>query len=123
MGRVRDAGWAIDPTSGRRVAGGPAARSVLSFLEYWERWAETWEFQALLGARAVAGDEALGRRFVANAHDVAYPRDAHARAGRAIRRMRVRMEEERVKPRGRGGSTSSWATVGWPTCSSPSSCR
>ena len=31
-----------------------------SYLAYWDRWAETWEFQALLKARAVAGNRSLG---------------------------------------------------------------
>ena len=33
---------------------------------YYERWAKTWEFQALLKARAVAGDSALGAAYVAS---------------------------------------------------------
>src|SRR5206468_7147009 len=74
MRRVRDAGWQIDPNLRPEGRSGPPARSMGSYLEYWDRWAETWEYQALLGARAVAGDEALGRRFVSNAADVAYPR-------------------------------------------------
>ncbi len=31
---------------------GPLVRSLASFEAYWERWAEPWEFQALLKARA-----------------------------------------------------------------------
>ena len=31
---------------------------------YYERWAKTWEFQALLKARPVAGDLELGQQFV-----------------------------------------------------------
>ena len=30
---------------------------------YYERWAKTWEFQALLKARPVAGDLAVGREY------------------------------------------------------------
>ena len=77
---------------------GPLARSLVSYLEYWERWAETWEFQALLRARPIAGDELLGRRFVSNASDFAYPEALTLEQVVAIRRMRVRMEEERVRP-------------------------
>jgi glutamate-ammonia-ligase adenylyltransferase len=67
-------------------------------MEYWERWAETWEYQALLRARFVAGDEHLGRRFLSNAADFAYPEAITFEQVAAIRRMRVRMEEERVRP-------------------------
>ena len=35
---------------------GPIARSLESYTQYYERWAEPWEFQALLRARPVAGD-------------------------------------------------------------------
>ncbi len=42
---------------------GPLVRSLASYEAYWDRWAQTWEFQALLKARPVAGDPALGERF------------------------------------------------------------
>ena len=102
MARVRDAGWRVDADLRPEGRAGPLARSLASFLEYWQRWAETWEFQALLHARPVGGDEALGRRFAANAADVAYPATLTFEQVAAIRRMRVRMEEERVRPRGAG---------------------
>jgi glutamate-ammonia-ligase adenylyltransferase len=102
MASVREAGWTIDADLRPEGKAGPLARSVASFLEYWERWAETWEFQSLLRVRAVAGDEALGRRFVANARDFAYPEMVSREQVVSIRRMRVRMEEERVRPRGSG---------------------
>ena len=41
---------------------GPLVRTLASYEAYWERWAEPWEFQALLKARPVAGDPALGDR-------------------------------------------------------------
>jgi glutamate-ammonia-ligase adenylyltransferase len=72
---------------------------MASYLEYWQRWAETWEFQALLRARFVAGDEQLGRRFLSNAADFSFPEALSVDQVIAIRRMRVRMEEERVRPR------------------------
>ena len=96
---VRAAGWEADPDLRPEGRSGSLARSMASYLEYWERWAETWEFQSLLRARFVAGDEALGRRFVSNASDFAYPQLLTFEQVAAIRRMRVRMEEERVRPR------------------------
>ena len=55
--------WAVDV--GLRPEGnqGPLVRTIASHQGYYERWAKTWEFQALLKARAVAGDLALGRAF------------------------------------------------------------
>ena len=96
---IRDAGW--EPDSDLRPEGrnGPLARSIASYLEYWERYAETWEFQSLLRARAIAGDPDLGRRFELNAADFAFPPDGIT-IDRVveIRRMRERIERERVKP-------------------------
>jgi glutamate-ammonia-ligase adenylyltransferase len=99
MRHVRDAGWEID--AGLRPEGrnGPLARSLTGFLEYWERYAELWEVQALLRARPVAGDHALGRRFVSAAHDLAFrPGGISIDEIVQIRRMRERIERERVKP-------------------------
>ena len=39
-------------------------RTLASHEAYYERWAKTWEFQALLKARPVAGDAELGRAYV-----------------------------------------------------------
>ena len=41
---------------GPRARTGPLVRTVASHRAYYERWAKTWEFQALLKARPVAGD-------------------------------------------------------------------
>jgi [glutamine synthetase] adenylyltransferase / [glutamine synthetase]-adenylyl-L-tyrosine phosphorylase len=44
---------------------GPLVRTLASHRAYYERWAKTWEFQALLKARHAAGDADLGRRYLA----------------------------------------------------------
>jgi glutamate-ammonia-ligase adenylyltransferase len=56
--------WPVD--AGLRPEGrsGPLVRTLASHQGYYERWAKPWEFQALLKARPVAGDLALGRDFV-----------------------------------------------------------
>jgi glutamate-ammonia-ligase adenylyltransferase len=96
---IRDRGWEPDADLRPEGRSGPLARSVAGFLEYWERYAETWEFQSLLRARFVAGDAALGRRFEGWAEDFAYPPDGLTVDRVAeIRRMRERIERERVKP-------------------------
>jgi [glutamine synthetase] adenylyltransferase / [glutamine synthetase]-adenylyl-L-tyrosine phosphorylase len=99
MRAVRDAGWEIDADLRPEGRNGPLARSMAGFLEYWERYADLWEFQALLRTRAVAGDHALGRRFELAAGDLAYPPDGITVDRVAeIRRMRERIERERVRP-------------------------
>ncbi len=43
---------------------GPLVRTLASHRAYYERWAKTWEFQALLKARPVAGDAELGAEYL-----------------------------------------------------------
>jgi glutamate-ammonia-ligase adenylyltransferase len=95
---VGDTGWEPDADLRPEGRSGPLARSIAGFLEYWERWADPWEFQSLLRARAVAGDEALGRRFLSLAEDFAYPEQLSIDREAEVLRMRGRIERERVKP-------------------------
>jgi len=44
---------------------GPLAQSLEGYELYYESWGQTWERAALLKARPVAGDDALGREFMA----------------------------------------------------------
>ncbi len=56
--------WPVD--AGLRPEGrsGPLVRTLASHAAYYERWAKNWEFQALLKARPVAGDLALGQDYL-----------------------------------------------------------
>jgi glutamate-ammonia-ligase adenylyltransferase len=56
--------WPVDAALRPEGKAGPLTRTLASHRGYYERWASTWEFQALLKARAVAGDLALGREYV-----------------------------------------------------------
>ncbi len=90
---------------------GPLVRSLASFEAYWDRWAEPWEFQALLKARAVAGDVALGGEFDEAAGRHLWSRVFSADDLRALRQLKARSESElarrgltdREVKRGRGG--------------------
>ncbi|HEX8006056.1 MAG TPA: bifunctional [glutamine synthetase] adenylyltransferase/[glutamine synthetase]-adenylyl-L-tyrosine phosphorylase, partial [Trebonia sp.] len=53
----------VDPNLRPEGRNGPLVRTLASHLAYYDRWAKTWEFQALLKARPVAGDAELGRRY------------------------------------------------------------
>jgi [glutamine synthetase] adenylyltransferase / [glutamine synthetase]-adenylyl-L-tyrosine phosphorylase len=44
---------------------GELVRTVESHIAYYQRWAKTWEFQALLKARPAAGDPELGQQYMA----------------------------------------------------------
>ncbi|MBA2445937.1 MAG: bifunctional [glutamine synthetase] adenylyltransferase/[glutamine synthetase]-adenylyl-L-tyrosine phosphorylase, partial [Nocardioidaceae bacterium] len=56
--------WPVD--AGLRPEGksGPLVRTIKSHASYYDRWAKTWEFQALLKARPIAGDRELGQRYM-----------------------------------------------------------
>jgi [glutamine synthetase] adenylyltransferase / [glutamine synthetase]-adenylyl-L-tyrosine phosphorylase len=53
----------VDPNLRPEGRNGPLVRTLASHRAYYDRWAQTWEFQALLKARPVAGDAALGRAY------------------------------------------------------------
>ena len=54
----------VDPNLRPEGRDGPLVRTLASHRAYYDRWAKTWEFQALLKARPVAGDLALGRDYI-----------------------------------------------------------
>ncbi|MBT2456295.1 bifunctional [glutamine synthetase] adenylyltransferase/[glutamine synthetase]-adenylyl-L-tyrosine phosphorylase [Streptomyces sp. ISL-86] len=79
---------------------GPLARTLASYAAYYRRWALTWESQALLRAEPVAGDIDLGHRFIDLIDPLRYPMEGLGEdAVREIRRLKARMESERL-PRG-----------------------
>ncbi|MGW3269219.1 bifunctional [glutamine synthetase] adenylyltransferase/[glutamine synthetase]-adenylyl-L-tyrosine phosphorylase [Streptomyces sp. NPDC001056] len=79
---------------------GPLVRTLKSYEAYYRRWSLVWESQALLRAEPFAGDADLGRRFVELIDPLRYPaRGLTDEAVREIRRLKARMESERL-PRG-----------------------
>ena len=75
---------------------GALVRSLDSYRAYYERWAETWEFQALLRARPIAGSEDLGCAFVELIDPYRYPREFTVEQAQQVRRMKARVEHERM---------------------------
>ena len=55
--------WPVDAALRPEGKSGPLVRTLDSHLAYYGRWAKTWEFQALLKARPIAGDAELGRAY------------------------------------------------------------
>ena len=53
----------VDPNLRPEGRQGPLVRTLASHLAYYDRWAKTWEFQALLKARPAAGDLELGQQY------------------------------------------------------------
>ncbi|MBV9205549.1 MAG: bifunctional [glutamine synthetase] adenylyltransferase/[glutamine synthetase]-adenylyl-L-tyrosine phosphorylase [Actinobacteria bacterium] len=79
---------------------GPLVRSLAAYRAYYRRWSAPWEAQALLRAEPAAGDPDLGARFTRMIAEFRYPLNGlDGRALREIRRIKARMEAERI-PRG-----------------------
>jgi [glutamine synthetase] adenylyltransferase / [glutamine synthetase]-adenylyl-L-tyrosine phosphorylase len=79
---------------------GPLVRTLASYRAYYRRWSVPWEAQALLRAEVAAGDPEVGAGFTAMADQIRYPDGGiDQAAAREIRRIKARMEAERM-PRG-----------------------
>lgn len=79
---------------------GPLVQSIEAFRSYYASHAETWERQALVNSRAVAGDLGVGRRFRDALQKLIYRDDEPAALAADIRSMRKRMQDERGKEDG-----------------------
>ena len=81
--------WTVDTNLRPEGRNGALVRTVASYRQYWDKWAQTWEFQALLKARACAGDESVGRAFEEAAQPYVWSaatREGFVEAARAMRR-------------------------------------
>ena len=79
---------------------GPLVRTLAAYRSYYRRWSAPWEAQALLRAEAAAGDADLGAEFIRMIAEFRYPPGGlDAVAVREIRRIKARVEAERI-PRG-----------------------
>jgi [glutamine synthetase] adenylyltransferase / [glutamine synthetase]-adenylyl-L-tyrosine phosphorylase len=77
---------------------GPLSRSLDGYAAYLDRWAQTWERQAFTRARPVAGDPELGQRFLDLLDGAVWDRPFTEEHEREIRRMKARVERERIPP-------------------------
>jgi glutamate-ammonia-ligase adenylyltransferase len=88
--------WTVDASLRPEGRQGPLARSLEAYAEYHRRRIETWERQALLRARPVAGDPGVLARFMALTAEALWSRPFGTEEIRAIRRMKARIERERI---------------------------
>src|SRR3712207_4414012 len=56
--------WEVDAALRPEGKSGQLVRTLASHRVYYQKWAKTWEFQAMLKARPSAGDLELGQQFV-----------------------------------------------------------
>jgi [glutamine synthetase] adenylyltransferase / [glutamine synthetase]-adenylyl-L-tyrosine phosphorylase len=85
--------WRIDLALRPEGRAGPLVRSLASYVAYWDRWAQTWEFQALLKARPVAANADLGAAFAEEAARRVWGQPLGADQLRSLRTMKARSEQ------------------------------
>ena len=81
--------WVLDTALRPEGKDGALVRTLESHLDYYQRWAKTWEFQALLKARPAAGDRELGARYLSTIRPFvwsAVEREGFVEDTRAMRR-------------------------------------
>ncbi len=84
--------WPVDAALRPEGKQGPLVRTVASHRQYYERWAKTWEFQALLKARVVAGDEEVGRAYLDAVQPMVWQACERDRFVEDVQAMRRRVE-------------------------------
>jgi len=72
---------------------GELVRTLDSHIAYYQRWAKTWEFQALLKARPMTGDLDLGRRYVDALSPMVWTASEREAFVPEVQAMRRRVEE------------------------------
>jgi len=77
---------------------GALSRTTDGYAAYYDRWALTWERQAMARARPVAGDADLGARFLELLDQAVWGHPFTAEDEREVRRMKARIERERIPP-------------------------
>lgn len=102
--------WQIDGALRPEGKDGPLVRRLDSHRQYYEHWAQNWEFQALLKARAAAGDERLGGAYVDMTRPLVWSASHRENFVNDCQAMRQRVEQlipESLKDRevklGKGG--------------------
>ncbi len=95
---AQGAGWPLDARLRPHGSSGPLASSPDALMEYFENpqisGFATWERQALVRARIVAGDVRVGARAMALIRNVAFPREWNPAWSDELRRMKYRIEHE-----------------------------
>jgi glutamate-ammonia-ligase adenylyltransferase len=80
--------WQVDANLRPEGKSGALVRSLDSHKTYYERWAESWEFQALLKARPIAGDTELGNEYLAITQPKVWESTGRENFVESVQRMR-----------------------------------
>ncbi len=88
-----DAFFEVDAALRPEGKHGQLVRTLDSHVAYYERWAKTWEFQALLKARPATGDMDLGRRYIEALMPMVWTASEREDFVPEVQAMRRRVEE------------------------------
>ncbi len=97
--------WPIDTNLRPEGRDGPLVKTMSAHVSYYRRWAHTWEFQALLKARVIAGDDAAAAEYSEKIAPLAYGAverenfvaDTQAMRTRVERSVPARERERHIK--------------------------
>jgi len=85
--------WEVDANLRPEGKDGALVRTLDSHIAYYVRWAKSWEFQALLKARPLAGDADLGRRYVEAVAPGVWSSASRENFVEGVQRMRERVTD------------------------------
>ncbi len=85
--------WEVDANLRPEGKDGALVRTLDSHIAYYVRWAKSWEFQALLKARPLAGDTDLGRRYVEAVAPGVWSSASRENFVEGVQRMRERVTD------------------------------
>lgn len=83
--------WEVDPNLRPEGKDGAMVRRLKSHLSYYQKWAKNWEFQALIKARFVAGDDQTGKDYEQTVGVLAWDSLDSSRVVEEVRGMRKRV--------------------------------
>lgn len=124
--------WPVDANLRPEGRNGPLVRTLSSHVAYYQRWAKTWEFQALLKARPVAGDPELGEAYLAALQPLVWQAAERENFVADVQKMRRRVVENipvsevdrelKLGPAGCGTSSSPCSSCSWCTAAPTRRC-
>lgn len=90
---VEPALWQVDANLRPEGKSGALVRTLESHVAYYQRWAENWEFQALIKATPIAGSIDLGNRYRDSLNPLIWNSSKRENFVESVQKMRERVTE------------------------------
>ena len=84
--------WEVDTNLRPEGRDGPLVRTLDSHIAYYQRWAQDWEFQALIKSRPFAGDKELGAKYRSALEPMIWKASARPGFVEQVQKMRERVK-------------------------------